>query len=151
MNYFRLQPPDNLMSRLFALEYLREIGAEEVYEKSNEEQKKQFFYKFYGDIEDITEVDFNWERLLFKATLSQIGYLLEPFIDKCKEIDSKRLANIKKVHEISIPKDNIADFNLKTFIDADLRNRASSKGILTKDGVINLDNKDNNNQSGLII
>ena len=149
MNYFRLQPPDSLMSRLFALEYLREIGAKEVYEKSNEEQKKQFFYKFYGDIEDITEVDFNWERLLFKATLPQIGYLLEPFIDKCKEIDSKRLANIKKIKETSIPEDNIADFNLMDFAKADIKNTLSSNGILTQDGIIS--NKNDNKSSGLII
>lgn len=97
MNLFKLQPPENLLSRLYILEYLREIGAKALYEKSNDVQKKQFFYKFTSEDVAIEEVDLNWEYSLFEATMPQLEFLIENFIEEVEEIEKQRKEVFEKL------------------------------------------------------
>ena len=59
---FKLQHPGDLISRLFILEYMREIGAKALYEKANSEQKKQLFYKFIDEDYAVLKNKYNLEN-----------------------------------------------------------------------------------------
>ena len=84
---FKLEHPANLISRMFILEYMREIGAKALYAKANDEQKKHMFYKFTNDSGSITEVDLNWEALMFEVTIPQLEFFLELFVDEIQIIE----------------------------------------------------------------
>ena len=73
---FKLQHVQDLVSRLFILEYMREISAKALYEKANVEQKRQLFYKFTNESNDMEDIDVNWEFCLFEATLTQLDLSL---------------------------------------------------------------------------
>jgi len=102
MNIFRFQHPDDLLSRLFILEYMREIGAPILYDKANKHQKEQLFYKFINEQEeDKEDVDLNWEYCLFEATLYQLEAFLSLFLDEIEEIDNKRKDFFKKAANLT--------------------------------------------------
>lgn len=104
---FKLQHPGDLISRLFILEYMREIGAKALYEKANSEQKKQLFYKFIDENSNIEEVDVNWEFCLFEATLPQLDYFISNFVDEVQAIEAKRQQFYKQQSQ-KIVEENIA-------------------------------------------
>lgn len=79
-NTFKTDLPQNLITRLFVLEYIRLIPLANLYEKANKKQKELYFYK-YSDNENKVQFDLNWEYLLFEASLSQ----LEFFVSECPE------------------------------------------------------------------
>jgi hypothetical protein len=87
---FKLQHPANLISRMFILEYMREISAKTLYEKANKEQRKQLFYKFIDEDTNIEEIDVNWEFCLFEATLTQLDYFINNFTKEIEIIEVKR-------------------------------------------------------------
>lgn len=98
MNIFKHQHPSDLISRLFMLEYMREIGAEVLYTKANKYQKEKFFYKFTG--EDNTEsVDINYEYCTFIATLHELEKFMEQFLEEIEEVEAKRSKIYKEVRE----------------------------------------------------
>ena len=104
---FKLQHPGDLISRLFILEYMREISAKALYEKANSEQKKQLFYKFIDEDSNIEEVDVNWEFCLFEATLPQLDYFISNFVDEEQAIEAKRQQFYKQQSQ-KIVEENIA-------------------------------------------
>lgn len=104
---FKLQHPGDLISRLFILEYMREISAKALYEKANSEQKKQLFYKFIDEDSNIEEVDVNWEFCLFEATLPQLDYFISNFVDEVQAIEAKRQQFYKQQSQ-KIVEENIA-------------------------------------------
>lgn len=87
---FKLQHPADLISRMFILEYMREISAKTLYEKANKEQRKQLFYKFIDEDTNIEEIDINWEFCLFEATLTQLDYFINNFTKEIEIIEVKR-------------------------------------------------------------
>lgn len=86
---FKFQQPSDLISRLYILEYMREIGAETMYNKVNKHQKENFFYKFIAE-DETEQVDFNWEYCIFSATMFELEKLMENFIDEVTAIEEKR-------------------------------------------------------------
>lgn len=94
----KMQSPTDILSRMYILDYLRELGAEHVYKNCNTEQQKLFFYKFTGE-EDETMIDYNWEYCIFVATMSQLEYLMQPFISEIEEIEEKRLQSFRKIQK----------------------------------------------------
>jgi hypothetical protein len=93
---FKTTPPEDLLSRMFMLEFLRELGPTKVYAKAKPEQKKALFYKLIDD-SGKEEVDFNWENLLFVATILQIEGILKPFLTEIQEIENKRQEEFAKM------------------------------------------------------
>ncbi len=89
MNIFKHQHPSNLISRLFMLEYFRELTPPTVYAKANKHQKEKFFYKFSDD-EGIEQLDFNWEFLLFHATLHELESILKIYLEEIQKIEEDR-------------------------------------------------------------
>lgn len=130
---FKLQHPGDLISRLFILEYMREIGAKALYEKANSEQKKQLFYKFIDEDSNIEEVDVNWEFCLFEATLPQLDYFISNFVDEVQEIEAKRQQFYKQQSQ-KIVEENIAkpvDISVYDMAKAEMdRSKDTSKIII---------------------
>lgn len=130
---FKLQHPGDLISRLFIIEYMREIGAKALYEKANSEQKKQLFYKFIDEDSNIEEVDVNWEFCLFKATLPQLDYFISNFVDEVQAIEAKRQQFYKQQSQ-KIVEENIAkpvDISVYDMAKAEMdRSKDTSKIIM---------------------
>lgn len=102
---FRLTPPQDLVSRLFMLEYLRRLGAETTYKKMKPEQRKAFFYIFTSE-DGKEQVDYNWEYLLFVATVLQIEGILKNFMVEIEEFSKKDMeesARMKFEEEVGQP------------------------------------------------
>lgn len=98
---FKLQHPSDLISRLFILEYMRDIGPTELYKKANQYQKEALFYKFTDEITNTESVDLNWEALIFEVTLHQLEVLMSNFMEEMKNIDETRKKSfVKKAKEI---------------------------------------------------
>ena len=72
---FKLQHPQDLISRLFILEYVKELGVDLVIDRLSEGERNFWVYKFEGD-ENI-QYDFNWEYLLFVIPLSNLSKIME--------------------------------------------------------------------------
>ena len=87
---FKLQHPSDLISRMFILEYMRELGAQQMYNKANKYQKKELFYKFIDEENNIEAVDINWEYCIFEATIFQLEGLCKLFLKEIKDIEEKR-------------------------------------------------------------
>lgn len=111
---FRLQHPENLISRLFILEYMRNIDILNLYEKANIEQKKQLFYKFIDEESNTEQIDINWEFCLFEATLIQLEFFMKNFIEEIEELDSIRKNMIIQNRELLFKQEinKPADINL---------------------------------------
>lgn len=124
---FKLQHPGDLISRLFILEYMREIGAKALYEKANSEQKKQLFYKFIDEDSNIEEVDVNWEFCLFEATLSQLDYFISNFVDEVQAIEAKRQQFYKQQSQ------KIVEENIAKPVDISVYDMAKAEMEKTKD------------------
>lgn len=116
---FKTQHPKDLVSRLFILEYMREIGADTLYARANEAQRKEFFYKFTSEDTNIPieEVDVNWEYALFVATMPQLEYFIKNFMDEIEAIDNKREAFMRTASEQS---GDVASINLRDLAVADV-------------------------------
>jgi len=103
MNNFRMTHPQDLITRLFIFEYLRELGAQKVYDASNEFVRNKTFYKFTVEEEDKEHVDFNWEYLIFIATIHELDKLLQPLEKEVMEIVEKKKKTtkeyVKKIEE----------------------------------------------------
>lgn len=113
---FKLEHPANLISRMFILEYMREIGAKALYEKAKPEQRKAVFYKFSTD-DGFEDVDINWEACLFDLSILQLEGLLSGFMREIEDIEAKRQSKYKQKRE-EIIEDNLAkpaDINLLSF------------------------------------
>lgn len=95
---FKLQHPQDLISRLFMLEYMRDLSAIAMYEKANKYQKELMFYKF-TDEDDNEAVDFNWEYLLFVATSYELEALLQQFMEEIDAIEKKRRKDYDKLKQ----------------------------------------------------
>lgn len=97
---FKLQHPQDLISRLFILEYIREIGATTIVAKLNEGEKKFWAYKFSNDEGEI-EYDLNWEYLLFVIPLDNLSKIMERYLSLVEEIELKRKPKVaSKIDEI---------------------------------------------------
>lgn len=94
---FKLQHPADIISRLFILQYMRKLDNKFLYEKANQAQKLNLFYKFTSDEDpDIEEVDINWEYALFKATLPELEFFMKQFLAEIKEIDKADKEDLEK-------------------------------------------------------
>ena len=88
----KLVHPQDIISRVFMLDYLREIPAEITHEKADVNEKKKLFYKFQYEVEGIekTKYDYNWEELMFHYDLAALEKFLIKFLPEIEEIDKKR-------------------------------------------------------------
>lgn len=122
---FKLQHPQDLVSRLFILEYIKELGPNTIKEKLSEGEANFWLYKFEG--EEKVEYDFNWEYLLFVIPLSNLSHIMERYLDEVEKIEQKRQSEYNRYKEEHLKEElaKPADINLYDIARADIKNQSS--------------------------
>ena len=122
---FKLQHPQDLVSRLFILEYIKELGPDTIKEKLTDGEANFWLYKFEG--EEKVEYDFNWEYLLFVIPLSNLSHIMERYLDKVEKIEEKRQSEYNKYKEEHLKEElaKPADINLYDLARADIKNQSN--------------------------
>ena len=122
---FKLQQPQDLVSRLFILEYIRELGVETIREKLTPGEVRLWLYSFKGDEGDSVEYDFNWEYLLFTVPMSNLSKIIERYLEDILKIDSKREADMEKMRKDFFQEQMSApvDINVYDLAQADMKNQ----------------------------
>ena len=122
---FKLQHPQDLVSRLFILEYIKELGPNTIKEKLSEGEANFWLYKFEG--EEKVEYDFNWEYLLFVIPLSNLSHIMERYLDEVEKIEQKRQSEYNRYKEEHLKEElaKPADINLYDIARADMKNQSS--------------------------
>jgi hypothetical protein len=131
MQIFKHEHPANIISRVFIIEYMREIGAEALYTKANKYQKEKFFYKFIGDNSE-EKVDLNYEALLFTTTLFEIEKFMKLFVDEVMKVEKSRekiyeAAKQKKVEEEGAKP---VDINVMDLAQTEIKKNSNGKIIV---------------------
>ena len=129
---FKLQHPEDLISRLFILEYMREIGADALYKKSTKEQKKQLFYKYTSE-DATTQVDVNWEYCIFNTTLVQLAAFMDSFLGEIETIEARRENFLKR------QKAETFEEKLAAPVDVNIMDIAKASMNVTKNKIIGTD------------
>lgn len=122
---FKLQHPQDLVSRLFILEYLKELGPDTIKEKLTDGEANFWLYRFEG--EEKIEYDFNWEYLLFVIPLSNLSHIMERYLDEVEKIEEKRQSEYNKYKEEHL-KEELAkpvDINIYDIARADIKNQSN--------------------------
>ena len=122
---FKLQHPQDLVSRLFILEYIKELGPDIIKEKLTEGEANFWLYKFEG--EEKIEYDFNWEYLLFVIPLSNLSHIMERYLDEVEKIEEKRQSEYNRYKEEHL-KEELAkpvDINIYDIARADIKNQSN--------------------------
>ena len=122
---FKLQHPQDLVSRLFILEYIKELGPNLIKEKLSEGEANFWLYKFEG--EEKIEYDFNWEYLLFVIPLSNLSHIMERYLNEVEKIEQKRQSEYNRYKEEHLKEElaKPADINLYDIARADIKNQSS--------------------------
>ena len=122
---FKLQHPQDLVSRLFILEYIKELGPDTIKEKLLEGEANFWLYKFEG--EEKIEYDFNWEYLLFVIPLSNLSHIMERYLNEVEKIEQKRQSEYNRYKEEHLKEElaKPADINLYDIARADMKNQST--------------------------
>ena len=122
---FKLQHPQDLVSRLFILEYIKELGPDTIKEKLLEGEANFWLYKFEG--EEKIEYDFNWEYLLFVIPLSNLSHIMERYLEEVEKIEKKRQSEYNRYKEEHLKEElaKPADINLYDIARADMKNQSN--------------------------
>ena len=122
---FKLQHPQDLVSRLFILEYIKELGVDIIKEKLTDGEANFWLYKFEG--EEKIEYDFNWEYLLFIIPLSNLSHIMERYLDEVEKIEQKRQSEYNRYKEEHLKEEitKPADINLYDIARADMKNQSN--------------------------
>ena len=122
---FKLQHPQDLVSRLFILEYIKELGPDTIKEKLTDGEANFWLYKFEG--EEKIEYDFNWEYLLFVIPLSNLSHIMERYLDEVEKIEEKRQSEYNRYKEEHLKKElaTPVDINIYDIARADMKNQSN--------------------------
>ena len=127
---FKLQHPQDLVSRLFILEYIKELGPDTIKEKLTDGEANFWLYKFEG--EEKIEYDFNWEYLLFVIPLSNLSHIMERYLDEVEEIEKKRQSQYKKLIQEKYEQEAAepAEINLYDYAKADIEQKNNPSNLI---------------------
>ena len=128
---FKLQHPQDLVSRLFILEYIKELGVDIIQPKLTEGEAHFWLYKFEGE-DNTVQYDFNWEYLLFVIPLSNLSYIMERYLDEVEEIEKKRQAQYKKLIQEKYEQEATepAEINLYDYAKADIEQKNNPSNLI---------------------
>lgn len=132
---FKLQHQKDVLTRAYMIEYLRELKAPVVYEKCNKHQKEALFYSFTDDA-GTEHIDYNWEALLFEATLYQLEGMLILFEEEVFAIEEAReplykeaTLEYEKMQEQKAILNSQVDFNIMDLAAAEIRNSQDTRKL----------------------
>ena len=122
---FKLQHPQDLVSRLFILEYIRELGVETIKDKLTAGEAKFWLYSFKGEEGDTTEYDFNWEYLVFTIPMPNLSKIIERYLEEILKIDTKRQEDMEKMRKDFFKEEMAApvDINIYDLAQSDMKNQ----------------------------
>lgn len=128
---FKLQHPQDLVSRLFILEYIKELGVDIIQPKLTEGEAHFWLYKFEGE-DDKVQYDFNWEYLLFVIPLSNLSHIMERYLDEVEEIEKKRQSQYKKLIQEKYEQEATepAEINLYDYAKADIEQKNNPSNLI---------------------
>lgn len=128
---FKLQHPQDLVSRLFILEYIKELGVDIIQPKLTEGEAHFWLYKFEGE-ENKVQYDFNWEYLLFVIPLSNLSHIMERYLDEVEEIEKKRQSQYKKLIQEKYEQEAAepAEINLYDYAKADIEQKNNPSNLI---------------------
>lgn len=128
---FKLQHPQDLVSRLFILEYIKELGVDIIQPKLTEGEAHFWLYKFEGE-ENTVQHDFNWEYLLFVIPLSNLSHIMERYLDEVEEIEKKRQSQYKKLIQEKYEQEAAepAEINLYDYAKADIEQKNNPSNLI---------------------
>ena len=128
---FKLQHPQDLVSRLFILEYIKELGVDIIQPKLTEGEAHFWLYKFEGE-DNTVQYDFNWEYLLFVIPLSNLSHIMERYLDEVEEIEKKRQSQYKKLIQEKYEQEAAepAEINLYDYAKADIEQKNNSSNLI---------------------
>lgn len=128
---FKLQHPQDLVSRLFILEYIKELGVDIIQPKLTEGEAHFWLYKFEGE-DNTVQYDFNWEYLLFVIPLSNLSYIMERYLDEVEEIEKKRQSQYKKLIQEKYEQEAAepAEINLYDYAKADIEQKNNPSNLI---------------------
>lgn len=128
---FKLQHPQDLVSRLFILEYIKELGVDIIQPKLTEGEAHFWLYKFEGE-DNTVQYDFNWEYLLFVIPLSNLSHIMERYLDEVEEIEKKRQAQYKKLIQEKYEQEAAepAEINLYDYAKADIEQKNNPSNLI---------------------
>ena len=118
---FKLQHPQDLVSRLFILEYIKELGVDIIQPKLTEGEAHFWLYKFEGE-DNTVQYDFNWEYLLFVIPLPNLSKITERYLEDIEGIEAKRQERYAAFREAKLQEElsRPADINLYDIAKADM-------------------------------
>ena len=128
---FKLQHPQDLVSRLFILEYIKELGVDIIQPKLTEGEAHFWLYKFEGE-DNKVQYDFNWEYLLFVIPLSNLSHIMERYLNEVEEIEKKRQAQYKKLIQEKYEQEAAepAEINLYDYAKADIEQKNNPSNLI---------------------
>lgn len=128
---FKLQHPQDLVSRLFILEYIKELGVDIIQPKLTEGEAHFWLYKFEGE-DNTVQYDFNWEYLLFVIPLSNLSHIMERYLDEVEEIEKKRQSQYKKLIQEKYEQETAepAEINLYDYAKADIEQKNNPSNLI---------------------
>lgn len=128
---FKLQHPQDLVSRLYILEYIRELGVDIIQPKLTEGEAHFWLYKFEGE-DNTVQYDFNWEYLLFVIPLSNLSHIMERYLDEVEEIEKKRQSQYKKLIQEKYEQEAAepAEINLYDYAKADIEQKNNHSNLI---------------------
>lgn len=128
---FKLQHPQDLVSRLFILEYIKELGVDIIQPKLTEGEAHFWLYKFEGE-DNTVQYDFNWEYLLFVIPLSNLSHIMERYLDEVEEIEKKRQSQYKKLIQEKYEQEAVepAEINLYDYAKADIEQKNNPSNLI---------------------
>ena len=127
----KIQHPQDVIARVYMLDYLREIGPEKVRKELNGRVEGIFYVYTKPDSEE-EQVDFNWELLLFTLPVKELNLIMSFIEPLVWEVERQQGKVIAQEAAKKLEGGQSADINLLAYAQAKL---AESKGkILGLDG-----------------
>lgn len=126
----KTQHPQDVIARVYMIDYLREITPGRAYEVLGR-TLEGVFYEFENTEGEIT-VDFNWESLLFILTIDELQLVMNKLEKLVWEVEEQQSKVVAKEIEKKIDSGKPVDINLLAYAQAKLAQQKNQ--ILGIDG-----------------
>mgnify|MGYP003585387752 CR=1 FL=1 len=126
----KTQHPQEVIGRVYMIDYLREITPDKAYEVLGK-TLEGVFYEFENTEGEIA-VDFNWESLLFVLTMDELQVVMNKLEKLVWEVEEQQSKVVAKEIEKKIDGGKPVDINLLAYAQAKLAQQKNQ--ILGIDG-----------------
>ena len=126
----KTQHPQDIITRAYMIDYLREVTPDKAYEVLNN-TITGVFYEF-ENLEGETAVDYNWESLLFVLTLDELQVVMNKLEDLVWEVEKQQGKIVAEEVAKKLDGGKPVDINLLAYAQAKLAQQRNQ--ILGIDG-----------------